>query len=85
MSRPVPEPLHAVVKEGVHPTYTPGPRRLVAVEELSEMIGMTPSAIYNLRHRSPGSLPDAVKVGGSLRWRLGDIETWIDELPSEAA
>jgi predicted DNA-binding transcriptional regulator AlpA len=40
------------------------------------MFGLTPEAIYNRRHR--GDFPPAIKVGASLRWRVKDVESWLE-------
>ncbi len=50
---------------------------MLNVEEFAAILGRTPKAIYDLRHR--GSLPPAVHVGGKLYWFAEDIEAWMEE------
>ena len=50
---------------------------LLGVTELARILDLTPAAIYGLRHL--GKLPLAVLVGRNLRWRVEDVERWIDD------
>jgi predicted DNA-binding transcriptional regulator AlpA len=48
---------------------------LVSIEELSKILSRS---IPSLRRDDVAErLPAAVRIGGSKRWRLSDIETWI--------
>lgn len=51
-------------------------QRLLDVDDLARIFGITRRAIYNRRHR--GDLPPAVKVGASLRWDPSTVAAWID-------
>ncbi|MER7315721.1 helix-turn-helix domain-containing protein [Streptomyces halstedii] len=56
--------------------------RLMSVAELAEYLGVTPAWVYN-NHR-PLNIP-ARKIGGHLRFRLADVDRWIDqECPAAA-
>jgi excisionase family DNA binding protein len=55
----------------------PIPRLLSAVE-VAELLTVSVSTVWRLR--SQGVLPDAVRIGGSVRWRLRDIERYIETL-----
>jgi excisionase family DNA binding protein len=56
--------------------------RLMTVDELAEYLGKKPAWIYN-NHRALG-IPSR-KVGGSLRFRLSEVDRWIDrECPASA-
>ncbi|MFF5669775.1 helix-turn-helix domain-containing protein [Streptomyces hygroscopicus] len=56
--------------------------RLMTVDELAEYLGKKPAWIYN-NHRMLG-LPSR-KVGGSLRFRLSEVDRWLDrECPASA-
>lgn len=56
--------------------------RLMTVDELAEYLGKKPAWIYN-NHRTLG-IPSR-KVGGSLRFRLSEVDRWIDrECPVSA-
>ena len=54
---------------------TPAP--LLTVDDLARLLGVTPKAVYNRRHR--GLLPRAIILGHSLRWRAADVEAWLSE------
>ncbi|MGX1881022.1 helix-turn-helix domain-containing protein [Streptomyces sp. NPDC055287] len=55
---------------------------LVSVNELAEYLSVKPAWIYN-NHRALG-IPSR-KVGGSLRFRLSEVDRWIDrECPASA-
>jgi len=57
---------------------------LIDVRGLSALTGMSVSTIY--RKRSLGEpLPRAVKIGSAVRWRLPDVERWIEEQLEPAA
>jgi predicted DNA-binding transcriptional regulator AlpA len=51
-------------------------KHLLDLDDMCRIFGLTPEAIYNRRHR--GDFPPAIKVGASLRWRVQDVEAWID-------
>ncbi|MGC4966040.1 helix-turn-helix domain-containing protein [Streptomyces globisporus] len=54
----------------------------MTVDELAEYLGKKPAWIYN-NHRMLG-LPSR-KVGGSLRFRLSEVDRWLDrECPVSA-
>lgn len=56
---------------------------LLDAKGLSAQTGLSVSAIY--RKRSLGeSLPRAVKIGSSVRWRQADVDAWVEELLEEA-
>jgi len=63
---------------------TATPPALLDVKGLSALTGMSVSTIY--RKRSLGEpLPRAVKLGSAVRWRLPDVEQWIEEQLEPAA
>ena len=49
--------------------------KLIAVGEIAKMLSLTKRSIF--RYRNAGLMPQQVKIGGSVRWRLSDIEKWI--------
>lgn len=51
---------------------------LLSVREVSTKIGISVTKIYADMKR--GTFPRPVKLGISSRWRLSDIEAWIDGL-----
>ncbi len=55
---------------------SPSPKRLITAKELSEILGVHPRTIS--RMLSSGRLIQPIRLGGSVRWRLGEVEQWID-------
>jgi excisionase family DNA binding protein len=53
------------------------PRQLLTVEELADFLQIPQTTIYAWRHRRKG--PDAIRVGRHLRFRITDIESWLDK------
>ena len=51
------------------------PPRLISVPELAEYLSVTRATVYNLINRG---MP-CVKVGRCTRFRLADVESWLDE------
>ncbi len=49
---------------------------VIGVEEFAQLMGVTPRTIW--RWDSTGKVPEPVRVGGAVRWRLADIMKWID-------
>lgn len=55
-------------------SYAP---RLLDAGEVAAVLGLTGKrAVYNRRHR--GTLPPAIKVGSSVRWRADTLDAWLD-------
>jgi excisionase family DNA binding protein len=59
---------------------TPGPPRghddrLLSVEELAYYLEVPVKTIYTWRHRNTG--PKGFRVGKHLRFRWGDVQTWV--------
>lgn len=59
-----------------------GLETMLSADELAEYLGVAPQAIYGLRTTGRG--PRAVHVGRELRYRVSEIESWIDRM-SEAS
>jgi predicted DNA-binding transcriptional regulator AlpA len=51
------------------------PSPLLTVDDLAALLKVSPRTIW--RMRSCCQLPKPVKVGGGVRWRQSDIESWI--------
>ncbi len=58
--------------ESMHGTV---PSPLLTVDDLAALLKVSPRTIW--RMRSCCQLPKPVKVGGGVRWRQSDIESWI--------
>jgi predicted DNA-binding transcriptional regulator AlpA len=60
--------------------YAPG--ALIRLAELSKLLGVARSTIYKCM--AEGSFPRPVRVSErAVRWRMEDIESWRDRLPSK--
>lgn len=53
-----------------------GLRRLLSVEELAEFLGVPVRTLYQWRYKGVG--PVGVRVGRHLRYRVNDVEAWIE-------
>jgi predicted DNA-binding transcriptional regulator AlpA len=48
-------------------------------QQLGQVLGgLSPRKIGSLK--SAGKLPPAVKIGRNVRWRMCDIERWVEQL-----
>jgi len=56
-------------------------QKLISAREVSKILSIAIRTVWRLR--SSGKLPKPIKIGGALRWRLSDINLWIElECPS---
>ena len=51
--------------------------RLLTPKDLAQVTGLALQTIYN-RHSYGGSLPECLNLGGRLRFRQRDVDTWLD-------
>lgn len=51
--------------------------RLIGPEEISERWGISIRTVYSWRATQKG--PPAARIGKHLRYRLKDVEAWLDE------
>jgi len=66
------------------PTVTTGEKYMVIhLDELSEILGITPKTIYN-RLSANDDMPPPRKFGKKLIWLRKDVEEWLDNLPIAA-
>ena len=56
------------------PTHSAG---LLNIDEVGDLLGLTREAIYARRHRA--DFPPAIRMGNVLRWKIEDIDAWLDE------
>lgn len=54
----------------------PSPPLLLTLNELCELLRMSPRQVRNLA--KTGRMPAALKIDGRLRWSRKSIEQWID-------
>ncbi len=57
---------------------------LLTVEEVSRIVGLPVSTIYQQRHRRVGVGALGWRAGKHLRWSPQSIERWIDEQSAKA-
>ena len=48
---------------------------LITANQLADLLNISERTLYRLK--STGVLPQAISLGGSVRWRLTDIRDWI--------
>jgi predicted DNA-binding transcriptional regulator AlpA len=48
---------------------------LISASELAEMLQVSTRTLWRLR--SAGKLIKPIKLGGSTRWRLDEVQAWI--------
>ncbi|HEV2069479.1 MAG TPA: helix-turn-helix domain-containing protein [Acidimicrobiales bacterium] len=60
-----------------HPSV---PERLLTTAQVSEYLAIPVSTLHVWRHRGVG--PPSLKVGRHLRYRRGDVETWLQSRAS---
>jgi predicted DNA-binding transcriptional regulator AlpA len=53
--------------------------RLLTSDEAALLLGVPVATLRTWRSRRRGYGPRAVRVGGSIRYRLADLLAWIDE------
>jgi len=54
----------------------PAGGRLLTIPELAELLNIPAGTIRNWRSRKEG--PRGYKVGGAVRYRLADVELWLE-------
>lgn len=50
--------------------------RLLTINELSEMLGISVDTLYGWRHRGDG--PQGYRIGRHVRYRRASVEAWLD-------
>ena len=48
---------------------------LVGSKQVARMLNVSTKTVNRLRRR--GKMPQAIQVGGSIRWRLEEVERWV--------
>lgn len=56
---------------------------LINSDQLAAMLGMSRKALYHAM--DAGQIPYPIKIGNRLRWRLEEIEMWLEQLASDEA
>jgi excisionase family DNA binding protein len=48
---------------------------LIAADELARLMQISRRTLWRLR--SAGELPEPVRLGGTVRWRLEEVRDWV--------
>lgn len=51
--------------------------RFIRRQEVENLVGLKHAKIYALMHGE--AFPRQVRIGGAVRWRLSEIQKWMDE------
>jgi len=51
--------------------------RLLNMKEVIKIVGIKKSTLYNLIKKD--KFPKPIKIGNLSRWRLSDIQNWIND------
>lgn len=51
--------------------------QLLSPKMLADYLGLAEQTIYN-RHSNGGDLPKTIKLGRLLRFRLSDVDAWLE-------
>lgn len=49
---------------------------LIPVEQLAEMLNLSTRTVW--RMLAAGRIPEPVRIGGSVRWRLDLVREWVE-------
>jgi len=52
---------------------------ILTIDQAASYLAIPKSTLYTWRTRRAGFGPLAVKLGGCLRYRRADLDTWVDE------
>ena len=55
--------------------------KLLTIQEVIKIVGIKKTTLYNLIKE--GKFPQQIKIGHLSRWRLSDIQDWIDNQQSK--
>ena len=50
--------------------------QLIDIEQLAAITGLSKPTLW--RHNEAGLIPAGIKIGRAVRWRLVEIESWIE-------
>ncbi len=50
---------------------------LLSLTETADLLGLTPAALYNLRHAG-ADLPPSYKYASKVKYRRSDVLTWLE-------
>lgn len=50
---------------------------LITADEFAGMLNVSTRTLWRLL--SKGELPEPIRIGGSTRWRLDEVQRWIND------
>lgn len=50
---------------------------LLSVQDVCRMLGCSRRTVYRLK--DSGQMPPSIKIGGMVRWRPDEIQSWIND------
>lgn len=53
----------------------PEPALLITVEQLAARLNLSKRTVYRLL--SAGAMIEPIRLGGTVRWRVAEVEAWI--------
>lgn len=53
------------------------PTLLVSAEKLAQLLDISIRTLWRLR--AAGKLPAPVRLGGSVRWRVDEVQAWVGQ------
>lgn len=65
-------------------TQTARPKRLISIADLCTKLDVARSTLWRLRREEPG-FPQAITVGGSVRYDEYEIDEWLERQREGAA
>lgn len=72
-----PQLAGALTEQGSQRKQDPKPVRpvLLSIQDVAQMLGISVRGVS--RHVDAGRMPRPIKLGGSVRWRVVDLEEWV--------
>jgi hypothetical protein len=58
---------------------------LYSIEQLADILQISPKTLRNNRCNHPERVPPAIKVGGKVLWHPLDVEKWLNNLSRSAS
>lgn len=63
--------------DAISKSATAEPARLLDVQQVADLLGVSGRHVYRLA--DSGRMPRPLRLGGSVRWNIAEIQKWIAE------